>query len=170
MSVYQADIFQTLNTGTVRNSCLNASNVWPIWSFFTRTKNWLPFIHFLLKILSVFFFCVRVCVVQQHQLQLVSLQQHKKQLEKHKKELEDMSMWPLFPKTVYKPGNVWSAPPSAPAFQPTTAPLTSTSAPINLAQHKKQAAGAKKIERASGGPVSQPIQQHLMQVGLVDCC
>lgn len=117
-----------------------------------------------------FFFCVCVCVVQQHQLQLVSLQQHKKQLEKHKKELEDMSMWPLFPKTVYKPGNVWSAPPSAPAFQPTTAPLTSTSAPINLAQHKKQAAGAKKIEKASGGPVSQPIQQHLMQVGLVDCC
>lgn len=170
MSVYQADIFLTLNTGTVRNSYLNASNVWPIWSFFTRTKNWLPFIHFLLKILSVFFFCVRVCVVQQHQLQLVSLQQHKKQLEKHKKELEDMSMWPLFPKTIYKPGNVWSAPPSAPAFQPTTAPLTSTSAPINLAQHKKQAAGAKKIERASGGPVSQPIQQHLMQVGLVDCC
>ena len=111
-----------------------------------------------------------MCVVQQHQLQLVSLQQHKKQLEKHKKELEDMSMWPLFPKTVYKPGNVWSAPPSAPAFQPTTAPLTSTSAPINLAQHKKQAAGAKKIEKASGGPVSQPIQQHLMQVGMVDCC
>ena len=103
--------------------------------------------------------------MQQHQLQLVSLQQHKQQLEKHKKELEEMSMWPLFPKSLYKAGNVWTAPPGAPAFPPTTgAVVTSTSAPINLAQHKKQGSSAKKQERASGGPVSQPIQQHLMQV------
>lgn len=60
MSVYQADIFLTLNTGTVRNSCLNASNVWPIWSFFTRTKtDSLLFIS--CKKNCLFFVCVCVC-------------------------------------------------------------------------------------------------------------
>lgn len=61
MSVYQADIFLTLNTGTVRNSCLNASNVWPIWSFFTRTKTDSLLFISCKKNCLCFFLCVCVC-------------------------------------------------------------------------------------------------------------
>jgi len=102
-------------------------------------------------------------VIQQHQQQLVSLQQHKEQLEKHKKELEDLSLWSLWSKT-----DPWMPPPpSVQAFPPPTlAQLASPSAssPINLAQQKKQAGSNRKQEGASGAPVSQPVQQHVMQV------
>lgn len=104
-------------------------------------------------------------VMQQHQQQLVSLQQHKQQLEKHKKELEDLSMLSLFPKFLYKAGDVWNPPPTTQTFPgPAGTPMSSTSTLINLAQHKKQTS-TKKQERATGVPASQPIQQHLMQVG-----
>ena len=110
--------------------------------------------------------------MQQHQQQLVSLQQHKQQLEKHKKELEDLSMWSLFPKFLAKvgdPGGVpWIAPASVQGFvpPPVGTPMTSTSTPINLAQQKKQTESTKKQEKTTGAPVSQPIQQHLLQVRL----
>ena len=102
-------------------------------------------------------------VIQQHQQQLVSLQQHKEQLEKHKKELEDLSLWSLWSKT-----DPWMPPPpSVQAFPPPTlAQLASPSAssPINLAQQKKQAGSTRKQEGTNGAPVSQPVQQHIMQV------
>ena len=104
-------------------------------------------------------------MMQQHQQQLFSLQQHKQQLEKHKKELEDLSMLSLFPKFLYKAGDVWNPPPTVQAFPPSAGtPMTSTGTLINLAQHKKQASSTKKQERMTGVPSSQPIQQHLMQV------
>lgn len=104
--------------------------------------------------------------MQQHQQQLVSLQQHKQQLEKHKKELEDLSMLSLFPKFLYKAGDVWSPPPTTQTFPPPAGmPMSSTSTLINLAQHKKQTSSTKKQDKATGVPVSQPVQQHLMQVG-----
>lgn len=105
--------------------------------------------------------------MQQHQQQLVSLQQHKQQLEKHKKELEDLSMLSLFPKFLYKAGGVWNPPPTTQTFPGPAAgtPMSSTSTLINLAQHKKQTSSTKKQEKATGVPASQPIQQHLMQVG-----
>lgn len=104
--------------------------------------------------------------MQQHQQQLVSLQQHKQQLEKHKKELEDLSMLSLFPKFLYKAGDVWSPPPTTQTFPPPAGTLmSSTSTLINLAQHKKQTSSTKKQDKATGVPVSQPVQQHLMQVG-----
>lgn len=109
-----------------------------------------------------------VLLMQQHQQQLVSLQQHKQQLEKHKKELEDLSMLSLFPKFLYKAGDVWN--PTTQAFPPPAGtPMTSTSTLINLAQHKKQASSTKKQERMTGVPSSQPIQQHLMQVSDRKC-
>lgn len=104
-----------------------------------------------------------VLVMQQHQQQLVSLQHHKQHLEKHKKELEDLSMWSLFPKFLYKAHDVWTPPPGTQGFPPPNPPVGSHI--INLAQHKKQVSSTKKQERASGiPPASQPIQQHLMQV------
>lgn len=105
-------------------------------------------------------------MMQQHKQQLVSLQHHKQQLEKHKKELEDLSMLSLFPKFLYKAGDVWNPPPTTQTFPaPAGTPMSSTSTLINLAQHKKQTSSTKKQERAAGVPASQPIQQHLMQVG-----
>lgn len=105
--------------------------------------------------------------IQQQQQQLVSLQQHKQQLEKHKKELEDLSMWSLFPKFLSKPsGSDWV--PNASLMSPfppvVGAPLTSMNAPINLAQEKKQGGSTSKQERAIPMTVSQPVQQHVMQV------
>lgn len=114
-----------------------------------------------------------VLEIQQQQQQLVSLQQHKQQLEKHKKELEDLSMWSLFPKFLTKVGDTNShpwIPPSSipPPFpQPIGTPMTSISAPINLAQQKKQGGSTRKQERTSSAPISQPVQQHLMQVSFV---
>ena len=109
---------------------------------------------------------VFVFLMQQHKQQLFSLQHHKQQLEKHKKELEDLSMLSLFPKFLYKPGDVWNPPPTAQTFPaPSGTPMSSTSTLINLAQHKKQTSSNKKQERVTGVPASQPIQQHLMQVG-----
>lgn len=103
--------------------------------------------------------------MQQHQQQLVSLQQHKQQLEKHKKELEDLSMLSLFPKFLYKAGDVWSPSPTTEVFPPPAGtPMTSASTLINLAKHKKQLSSNKKQEKVTGVPSSQPIQQHLMQV------
>lgn len=105
-------------------------------------------------------------MMQQHKQQLVSLQHHKQQLEKHKKELEDLSVLSLFPKFLYKAGDVWHPPPTTQTFPaPAGTPMSSTSTLINLAQHKKQTSSTKKQERAAGVPASQPIQQHLMQVG-----
>ena len=111
--------------------------------------------------------------MQQHQQQLVSLQQHKQQLEKHKKELEDLSMWSLFPgkflsKVSDPAGDPWMPPPTIlPPFQPPIGtPMASTSTPINLAQQKKQVGSTRKQDRTTGMPTPQPVQQHLMQVRL----
>ena len=109
--------------------------------------------------------------MQQHQQQLVSLQQHKQQLEKHKKELEDLSMWSMFPgkflSKVSDPAGIpWMSPPTIlPPFPPPFGtPMTSTSTPINLAQQKKQVGSTRKQDRTTGMPAPQPVQQHLMQV------
>ena len=75
------------------------------------------------------------CCPQQHQQQLVKLQVHKQQLEKHKQELEELAG--LFPKTLV--GNEAFGEPLG-----MNKPLATTS--INLAEHKKRmsASGAKK--------------------------
>ncbi|XP_068681369.1 baculoviral IAP repeat-containing protein 6-like isoform X1 [Montipora foliosa] len=108
--------------------------------------------------------------VQQQQHQLASLQQHKQQLEKHKKELADLSMWSLFPKFLSKVGDSntepWFPPSTlmSPFPPPVNPPMTSTTAPINLAQEKKQGGLISKQEKASPAIVSQPVQQHVLQL------
>ena len=105
--------------------------------------------------------------IQQQQQQLVSLQQHKQQLEKHKKELEDLSVWSLFPKFLPKPSESYWVPNASlmPPFPLALgAAVTPINAPINLAQQKKQGGATSKQERAIPMTVSQPVQQHVMQV------